>query len=103
MEEGLSSLSAILLDENYYKGESAKKDNSNEDKSKYRRVCPGEIGYNTMRMWQGRSALSKLEGIVSPAYTILKPKKNADPLFFSFLFKTSKLIKSFFQEFTGTG
>ena len=26
-----------------------------------------DIGYNTMRMWQGVSALSELEGIVSPA------------------------------------
>ena len=29
-----------------------------------------------MRMWQGVSALSQYEGIVSPAYTILKPTEN---------------------------
>lgn len=51
----------------YPQDESVKKDTSNEDKSKYKRICPGDIGYNTMRMWQGRSALSGLEGIVSPA------------------------------------
>ena len=47
-----------------------RKDSSAEDKSKYKRIAPGDIGYNTMRMWQGVSALSCLEGIVSPAYTI---------------------------------
>jgi len=44
-----------------------RKDTSSEDKSKYLRICPGDIGYNTMRMWQGVSALSRHEGIVSPA------------------------------------
>ncbi|WP_052342937.1 hypothetical protein [Saccharicrinis fermentans] len=58
----------------YPQDESIKKDTSNTDKSKYKRICVGDIGYNTMRMWQGRSALSSLEGIVSPAYTIITPK-----------------------------
>ena len=44
-----------------------RKDTSNADKSKYKRIAPGDIGYNTMRMWQGVSAVSTLEGIVSPA------------------------------------
>lgn len=37
------------------------KDNSSEDKSKYLRICAGDIGYNTMRMWQGVSAYSNYE------------------------------------------
>ena len=32
-------------------------DNSNTDKSKYKRVCIGDIAYNSMRMWQGASLL----------------------------------------------
>ena len=44
-------------------------DNSNTDKSKYKRVCIGDIAYNSMRMWQGASGRSPYEGIVSPAYT----------------------------------
>jgi type I restriction enzyme S subunit len=54
-----------------------------------------------MRMWQGRSALSNLEGIVSPAYTILKPRKNADALFFSYLFKTPKMVNLFWRNSQG--
>lgn len=33
-------------------------DNSNTDKSKYKRVCIGDIAYNSMRMWQGASGRS---------------------------------------------
>jgi len=85
----------------YPQSDSIKKDTSNEDKSKYKRICPGDIGYNTMRMWQGRSALSQLEGIVSPAYTIVKPKKNADSLVFSYLFKMPKLTNLFLRNSQG--
>lgn len=85
----------------YPQEESIKKDTSNEDKSKYKRICPGDIGYNTMRMWQGRSALSGLEGIVSPAYTVVTPKKNADSLFFSYLFKMPKMTNLFWRNSQG--
>jgi len=85
----------------YPQSKSDKRDISNTDKSKYRRICKGDIGYNTMRMWQGRSALSTLEGIVSPAYTILKPKKHTHSLFFSYLFRTPKLINAFYRNSQG--
>jgi type I restriction enzyme S subunit len=85
----------------YLQTESEKRDTSNEDKSKYKRICPGDIGYNTMRMWQGRCALSELEGIVSPAYTIVTAKEHADPLFFSYLFKTPKLMYLFWRNSQG--
>ena len=85
----------------YPQDESIKKDTSNDDKSKYKRICPGDIGYNTMRMWQGRSALSGLEGIVSPAYTVVTPKKNTDSLFFSYLFKMPKMTNLFWRNSQG--
>lgn len=85
----------------YPQSDSIKKDTSNDDKSKYKRICVGDIGYNTMRMWQGRSALSHLEGIVSPAYTIMIPKKYADSKYFAYLFKTPKLINLFWRNSQG--
>ncbi|MFD3408823.1 restriction endonuclease subunit S [Aquirufa sp. HETE-83D] len=85
----------------YPQDESIKKDTSNDDKSKYKRIRKGDIGYNTMRMWQGRSALSELEGIVSPAYTVVTPKKNADSLFFSYLFKMPKMTNLFWRNSQG--
>lgn len=85
----------------YPQDETIKKDTSNEDKSKYKRICSGDIGYNTMRMWQGRCALSELEGIVSPAYTVVTPRNNADAVFFSYLFKTPKLTHLFWRNSQG--
>lgn len=81
--------------------ESEKKDNSNEDKSKYKRICPNDIGYNTMRMWQGRCALSSLEGIVSPAYTIIKPRNGVNPYYMEMLFKQPYMIYRFWTHSQG--
>ena len=81
--------------------ESDKKDTSNDDKSKYKRICPNDIGYNTMRMWQGRSALSSLEGIVSPAYTIVTPKVAVDMMFVSELIKQTRVVYDFWTHSQG--
>jgi len=81
--------------------ESNKRDISNSDKTKYKRICPGDIGYNTMRLWQGRCALSNLEGIVSPAYTIVIPKGNANEKFFAYLFKLPQTVHKFYRNSQG--
>ena len=73
------------------------KDNSSEDKSKYLHICFGDIGYNTMRMWQGVSAYSNYEGIVSPAYTILKPQNDICAKYFSYLFKLPEIVFLFYR------
>ena len=77
------------------------KDNSSEDKSKYKKICVGDIGYNTMRMWQGVSAFSNYEGIVSPAYTILVPNLKIDAKFFAYQFKLSSIIFLFYRYSQG--
>lgn len=81
--------------------ESEKRDTSNDDKSKYKRITIGDIGYNTMRMWQGRSALSDLEGIISPAYTIVIPNTKVDGYYMSVLFKQPRLIYDFWTHSQG--
>lgn len=78
-----------------------RKDTSSEDKSKYLRICPGDIGYNTMRMWQGVSALSRYEGIVSPAYTVCIPGPDIDGRFASYLFKLPAVIHLFYRYSQG--
>ena len=70
-------------------------DNSNTDKSKYKRVCIGDIAYNSMRMWQGASGRSPYEGIVSPAYTVVKPIGDIDSQFFAYMFKKKEIIHLF--------
>ena len=81
--------------------ETGRKDTSSADKSKYLRICPGDIGYNTMRMWQGVSGLSSLEGLVSPAYTILIPQPGIDPLFAAYLLKSPALVHVFYRYSQG--
>lgn len=72
-----------------------RKDTSAVDKRNYKRIIPGDIGYNTMRMWQGVSAVSRIEGIVSPAYTVCIPSRAVDPEFMGYLFKLPTLIHLF--------
>jgi len=79
----------------------AKRDTSSEDKSRYKRVAPGDIAYNTMRMWQGRSALSDKEGIVSPAYTVCVPRTCVDARFAAHLFRLPKVVHVFWRYSQG--
>jgi type I restriction enzyme S subunit len=72
-----------------------RKDTSPEDKRSYKRIAPGDIGYNTMRMWQGVSAVSRLEGIVSPAYTVCAPGQLVDSQFMGHLFKFAPVVYLF--------
>lgn len=84
-----------------FQAESDKRDISNDDKSKYKRICPNDIGYNTMRMWQGRCALSSSEGIVSPAYTIITPNKDVNPHYMEMLFKQPFTMYCFWTHSQG--
>ena len=45
---------------------------TSQDTSKYKLVMPGELVINKMKAWQGSLAVSKYQGIVSPAYYIYK-------------------------------
>ena len=70
-------------------------DNSNDDKSKYKKVCAGDIAYNSMRMWQGASGCSPYEGIVSPAYTVLTPNSGINSKCMAYQFKLPATIHTF--------
>lgn len=97
-ETGGSSLRLLSLTDKegiIPQDESNRKNTSSGDLSKYLHIVPGDIAYNTMRMWEGRSALSRLEGIVSPAYTVCTPTKETNSVFFSYYFKTPQLIAQF--------
>lgn len=72
-----------------------RRDTSNSDKSKYKRVCVGDIAYNSMRMWQGASGYSPFEGIVSPAYTVLSPNPGIISEFIACYFKSTEMIHTF--------
>ncbi|TVQ18860.1 MAG: restriction endonuclease subunit S [Bacteroidetes bacterium] len=77
-----------------------KKDSSTLDKSKYLLVHPGDLVYS-MRFRQGASGFSEYKGIVSPACTVLKPKKGTviNPKFFYYVFRTG-FYKNYVERFS---
>ena len=48
-----------------------------EDRSKYKRVRPSDLTYNMMRAWQGAFGTVTVDGGVSPAYVVARPKGSA--------------------------
>ena len=75
--------------------EAGRRDISNADKSAYWRVFPGDLAYNSMRMWQGVSGRSEYFGIVSPAYTVCAPRPACDSAFIAHLLKHPRSIAAF--------
>jgi type I restriction enzyme S subunit len=78
-----------------------RRDNSSEDKSNYKVVRIGDIAYNSMRMWQGASGLSRFDGIVSPAYTVIICQSGNLPNFWGYYFKLPSLIHQFQRHSQG--
>jgi type I restriction enzyme S subunit len=73
--------------------DSSKKDSSNQDKSAYKLVRPGDIAYNKMRAWQGALGASDYQGIVSPAYVVQRPHKGNDSRYLHYLLRTPAFAK----------
>lgn len=57
-----------------------------------RRAVPGDLVYNTMRMWQGAVGEATEECMLSPAYVVLRPKEETAPSFFLRMFETSRTL-----------
>jgi len=94
-------LLSVGLDSGVTKHDSSiKKDSSSDDKKNYKVVRAGDIVYNTMRMWQGAAGKSDHEGIVSPAYTVVR-LLNGDTDFFACLFKQPSVVHSFYRYSQG--
>ena len=73
--------------------DSLKKDNSNQDKSAYKLVRPGDIAYNKMRAWQGAVGVSDYHGIVSPAYVVERPREGTSSRYLHYLLRTPAFAK----------
>ena len=64
-----------------------------EDKTKYHRVRPGDIAFNMMRAWQGAIGAVRVEGMVSPAYTIAVPCPRLNARYFEYQYRTPGFIQ----------
>lgn len=105
-EKNIRSKNGELLSVSISKGiypfsNSERKNNSSTNKSNYKKVTPGDIAYNSMRMWQGALGVSKYNGIVSPAYTVMATKEKENPLFYYYYFKNTRMMFSFRQHSQG--
>jgi len=84
--QGVIRQQVLLMD-------SSKKDSSNQDKTAYKLVRPGDIAYNKMRAWQGAVGVSNYQGIVSPAYVIMRPRGSHNARYFHYLLRTPAFAK----------
>lgn len=73
--------------------DTAKKDSSNTNKAAYKLVQPGDIAYNKMRAWQGAVGASGQRGIISPAYVVMRPRKDCTPRYYHHLYRTPLFAK----------
>lgn len=62
-------------------------------KEKYKRAVQGDIAYNMMRMWQGAVGPAPTDGLVSPAYVVVRPHAGVNTTYFSYLFRTAAYMQ----------
>ena len=93
--DGLELLSVTISDGVVRASELERKNTTSADLTNYKKVYPGDIVYNTMRMWQGASGVSYWHGKVSPAYTVVTPVENQNSVFWAYHFKLSHSIEKF--------
>jgi len=71
------------------------------DRSNYKTVQVGDLAYNSMRMWQGANGVSKFDGIVSPAYTVITLRGDHVQNYWGYCFKLTKSIQEFQRRSQG--
>ena len=59
-----------------------------EDKSVYKVDHRNDLAYNMMRAWQGGFGAAQVEGLVSPAYVVARPKCELDSRYVEALLRT---------------
>jgi len=93
--EGLPTLSVTLNNGLVLRESLERKTETNLTPKEHLLVREGDIAYNMMRMWQGASGIARFDALVSPAYVVLKPTDQIDPVFASYLFKSKRMIYLF--------
>jgi len=95
------SINTGISDKEVDEEERTRKVLRSEDKSKYKRMEPGDIVYNMMRAWQGAFGAARIEGMVSPAYVTARPIIEVDSRYFEYLFRTDRAAEEFKRHSRG--
>ncbi len=99
-EKGLPELPVLRVsihhgvsDRELNEEESDRKVTRIEDREKYKRVRHGDLVYNMMRAWQGGFGAVLVDGLVSPAYVVARPKLDDMSEFIEQLLRTANAVE----------
>ncbi len=96
-KEGLPMLSVSIhsgiSDKELDDDEMDRKVTRSVDKRVYKRVRRGDLVYNQMRAWQGAFGTAKIDGLVSPAYVVARPRDGVNPDFIEHLLRAPSSIE----------
>lgn len=76
---------------------------TSEDLSKYQEVLPGDFVLNNQQAWRGSVGVSEHEGIVSPAYIVLRLTRDLNPKFANYLFRDRSMVSQYLVCSKGVG
>lgn len=82
-----------VSDKELNEAEMDRKVTRSEDRSKYKAVAPGDLTYNMMRAWQGAFGTVAVQGQVSPAYVVARPKLEIQTTFVEQILRTPKAVE----------
>lgn len=88
---GLPLMSVTMSDGLVDRNDVDRKQDSSLTPEDHLLVAPGDIAYNMMRMWQGAFGLANKEGLVSPAYVVLRPKPGINSQYLSYLLQSPRM------------
>ena len=74
-----------------------------QDLSNYKVCDPGDLVMNRMQAWSGMFATASRAGLVSPDYTVFRPKENHYARYLEHLLKTPYMVAQFVQRSKGIG
>jgi len=63
-----------------------------EDRSLYKVVGENDLAYNMMRAWQGGFGAAKVNGLISPAYVVCKPKAELNSSYFELVLRSPNAV-----------
>jgi type I restriction enzyme S subunit len=99
-DKGLTELPVLRVsihygvsDKELSEEESDRKITRIDDREKYKRVRPGDLVYNMMRAWQGGFGAVLVDGLVSPAYVVARPKNGNISRYVEQLLRTSCAVE----------
>jgi type I restriction enzyme S subunit len=73
--------------------ENGKRKQVMSQRENYKRAVKNDLAYNMMRMWQGAVGPAPVDGLVSPAYVVVKPYPEANSAYFTYLFRTAAYMR----------